>query len=411
MHAIHKILAEAAGKRKVSPGEIIIAKVDTAGINDIYPQVVHSFNAMGASKVFDPEKIVFIFDHHAPPSTVSAADNQQLMRKFCANYGIKHLTDVNQGICHQVLIEMGLSQPGKLIVITDSHSTSHGALGAFSTGLGATDMAGVLVSGELWLRVPEVVKVDLSGTLSADVMAKDVALMLLGDLGTSFALYKTLEFSGETIQKMPTVERLVLCNMAVEMGAKSAYIAPDNQTRNYLNEKAGIESSAQQFQNDSDFTYQAVYKYNVSGLVPQIACPHSVDNVMPVEQKKGIKINQAFLGSCIGGRVEDIGIASEILEGKKIATGVRLLITPASQLELQIAIEKGYISKLIEAGATLTAVGCGACCGVHQGLIGYGEVCVTASARNFPGRMGSDGSDVYVASPRTVALAALTGHL
>ncbi|MGB4417409.1 MAG: 3-isopropylmalate dehydratase large subunit [bacterium] len=411
MHAVHKILARAAGKDYVKAGQIIMARVDVAGVNDIYPQVVHSFRAMGARKVFAPEKIVFIFDHHAPPATVSAADNQKMMRDFCQELGIENLTDINAGICHQVLVERGFSRPDRLMVVTDSHSTSHGALGAFSTGVGATDMAGVLVSGELWLRVPEVVLVEFTGTLPPGVMAKDLALFLLGRLGTRFALYKTLEFAGEVIDRMPTAERMVLCNMAVEMGAKAAYIAPDAETYSYLQEKAGLGLQGEAFQTDPGFAYEAVYPFDVSELEPLVACPHGVDRVTPVSQLAPVAVNQAFIGSCIGGRLEDLAVAAEVLRGRSLAPGVRLLVTPSSTRELQEAMARGYIQDLLAAGATLATPGCGACCGVHLGLIGAGEVCVTASARNFRGRMGSNDSQVYVASPRTVALAALQGYL
>ncbi|MGI6142399.1 MAG: 3-isopropylmalate dehydratase large subunit [bacterium] len=411
MHAVHKILAQASGNDYVKPGEIIMAKVDVAGINDIYPQVVHSFRAMGATKVFDPEKIVFIFDHHAPPATVSAADNQKMMRDFCQEMGIAHLTDINAGICHQVLVEGGFSRPDRVMVVTDSHSTSHGALGAFSTGLGATEMAGVLVAGEIWLKVPEVVLVEFYGDLPSGVMAKDLALFLLGRLGTRFALYKTLEFTGEVIDRMPTAERMVLCNMAVEMGAKSAYIAPDVETYSYLKEKAELEVQGKTFQTDPGFTYEAVYRFDVSELEPLVACPHGVDKVTPVSQLNPVAVNHAFIGSCIGGRLEDLAVAAEVLRGKSLAQGVRLVVTPSSTKELQEAIANGYIQDLLAAGATLATPGCGACCGVHLGLIGAGEVCVTASARNFRGRMGSNDSKVYVASPRTVATAALQGYL
>lgn len=411
LHAVHKILARASGQEHVKPGQIIVAKVDVAGVNDIYPQVIYSFQAMGATKVFDPEKIIFMFDHHAPPATVSAADNQKLMRDFCAEHGIVHLSDINAGICHQILVERGLSQPDKVMVITDSHSTSHGALGAFSTGIGATDMAGVLVAGELWFRVPEVIRVEFTGTLAVGVMAKDMALLLLQKLGTRFALYKTLEFTGETISQLSVPERMVLCNMAVEMGAKSTYIEPDEKTWSYLEEKAGLKITTEPVRTDPGFSYTASYRFDVSSLGPLVACPHSVGNVVAVNELEPVPINQGFIGSCIGGRLDDLAVAAEVLRGKRIAPGVRFLVTPSSTKELQLAMAKGYIDDLLAAGATVATPGCGACCGVHLGLIGAGEVCVTASARNFPGRMGSNESQVYVASPRTVAQAALNGYL
>jgi 3-isopropylmalate/(R)-2-methylmalate dehydratase large subunit len=259
--------------------------------------------------------------------------------------------------------------------------------------------------------VPEVIKVELSGKPGPAVMAKDIALLLLQKLGTRFALYKTLEFSGAVIEKMATPERMVLCNMAVEMGAKSSYIAPDKETASYLKEKSGKSMTEKSFSTDEGFEYAKTYTFDLSDMEPLVACPHNVDNVHPLSGIDRTPINQAFIGSCIGGRLEDLAIAADELRGKKIASGVRLIVTPSSTREMQAAMEKGYIADLLAAGATITTPGCGACCGVHLGLIGEGEVGVTASARNFPGRMGSSKSMLYVASVRTVARAAISGHL
>ncbi len=409
MHAVHKILAKASGKEKVQVGEIVDAKIDIAGINDIYLTVLVSFNDMKGKKVWDREKVVFFFDHNAPSSILQASENQKKMRAFIKEQGIKHLFDLNEGICHQVLPEAGMVRPGNIIIITDSHTTTHGAFGAFSTGVGSTDLAIIMMTGELWFRVPKIINVRLEGRMKDNVMAKDIAVHILGQLGTGFANYKVIEFSGSVVKNLPMDERTVLCNLAVEMGAKSAYIQPDEVTLEYLKTRTDKEFTVHE--TDDDFVYDKEYLFDVSELEPQIAVPHSVDNARNVQQFEGIPMDQVFIGSCTGGKYSDIAIAAEYLKGKKVAKDTRLIVTPASKEVMVKLIEKGYYQILIDAGAILTPPGCGACGGGHLGLLASDEKCASTSNRNFVGRMGSEESEVYLVSPLTAAATAVTGKL
>ncbi|MGC9490310.1 MAG: 3-isopropylmalate dehydratase large subunit [Thermovirgaceae bacterium] len=408
MHAIEKILARASGRKKVTAGEIVIAEVDVAEVNDLYLQVVKSFYELGGTEVANPEKTTFVFDHYSPAPTIKAACNHKSMREFCSKRGIRHLFDIGDGVCHQVLVESGMVGPGKIVVETDSHTTTMGALGAFGTGVGATDMAVILITGKLWFKVPSVMKVVLKGDLNDSVMAKDLILHVIGDLKQDAAIYKAVEFAGEAVRKMPQEERMVLCNMAVEMGAKTAYIAPDDITYEYLArygwEKGDVPVT------DEDYEYESIVTYDVSKITPCVALPGSVDNVSPIPGEK-IRIDQVFLGTCTGGRLNDIRVAAEILKGKKVAPGTRFVVIPASRLVFQDAMKAGYIETLVDAGAVLSTPGCGPCLGAHEGVLAPDEKCVSTSSRNFPGRMGSTEAQVYIASPATAAVTALKGHL
>ena len=408
MHAVEKILTKAAGKDKVATGEIVNCKVDLAGINDLYLQTLRSFYEMGGKKVHDPKKIVVFLDHYAPASTITQADNQKQFREFCWEQGIDLLMDVDQGVCHQVLADKGLSRPGMLTVVTDSHTTTHGAFGLFGTGVGATDLAIIMITGQLWFRVPEVVKINLEGQPKPGVFAKDIILHVIGALGADYGLYKAIEFTGPTLQYLSVAERMTLCNMTTEMGAKTAYIQPDEITAAFMRAK-GIACEA--VTTDTGYEYAVTHNYDVSGLTAQIAAPHSVDNVKPVNELLGTPINQAFLGTCTGGRTEDVAIAAKILQGKKVHPKTRFLVVPASKNVLLEIMEKGYLKTLVEAGATFVTPSCAACLGTHQGVLAPGENCITSSSRNFPGRMGSTKAGVYVASPAAVAAAALEGRI
>ncbi|MEL7565253.1 MAG: 3-isopropylmalate dehydratase large subunit [Dehalobacterium sp.] len=408
MHALEKILAKASGEKKVQAGDIVTVPVDVAGINDLYLQVIQSFKEIGVQKVWDPAKIVFFFDHYAPAPTIKSASNQKEMRDFAKSQGINHVFDINTGVCHQVLIESGMSLPGKIIVITDSHSTTHGALGAFGTGVGATDLAAILAAGQTWLLVPEIIGIRIEGKMPTGVSAKDIVLKIVGELGPSAAVYKAVEYYGDTVEQLSLAERMVLCNMAVELGAKTSYIQPNGQVLEYAGDYG---KEFELFETDQGFKYRAEYVFNVEELKPQVALPHSIDQVVPVDQGGKKKIHQAFIGTCTGGRLEDIAIAAAILKNKKIAEGTRLIIIPASGKILMEAINKGYLQTLLAAGATFSAPGCGPCLGAHQGILAPGEACITTSSRNFPGRMGSTEAEVYVASPATVAASALAGYL
>jgi 3-isopropylmalate/(R)-2-methylmalate dehydratase large subunit len=408
MHAIEKILARASGRKKVASGEIVIAEVDVAEVNDLYLQVVKSFYELGGTEVANPEKTTFVFDHYSPAPTIKAACNHKSMREFCSKRGIRHLFDIGDGVCHQVLAESGMVGPGKIVVETDSHTTTMGALGAFGTGVGATDMAVILITGKLWFKVPSVMKVVLEGDPNGSVMAKDLILHVIGDLKQDAAIYKAVEFAGEAVRKMPQEERMVLCNMAVEMGAKTAYIAPDDITHEYL-ARYGWEKGEVPV-TDEDYEYESIVTYDVSKITPCVALPGSVDNVSSIPDEE-IRIDQVFLGTCTGGRLNDIRVAAEILEGKKVAQGTRFVVIPASRLVFQDAMKAGYIETLVDAGAVLSTPGCGPCLGAHEGVLAPGEKCVSTSSRNFPGRMGSTEAQVFIASPATAAATALKGRL
>ena len=413
MHPLYQILADAAGRDKVTPGEFIIAKVDLAEINDLYLQVIMSFKEMGGDKIWDSQKVTFVMDHYAPPPTIKAAENQTKMREFAKEQGIKYFFDINRGVCHQVMPEEGLVWPDMVLVATDSHTTTHGAFGAFSTGIGATDMAAVLLTGEIWFRVPEIIKIKIQGKIRKGVMAKDIILYIISQLGTDIALYKAVEYTGETVTDMSLDERLVLCNMAVEMGAKATYIKPDKKVWDYISlvnpQKIQECRPIKQINEKENEVYESVYNFDISNLEPQVALPYRVDNVVPVSQVAGEPINQALIGTCTGGRINDIKIAAQILKGRKIFSSVRLLIIPVSNKILEKCIELGYIQTLLNAGATLVTPSCGPCLGAHEGVLSSGESCISTSSRNFPGKMGSSEAKIFLSSPATAAASAIKG--
>lgn len=409
MHAIEKLLAKKAGKSSVKTGEIINCEVDMAGINDLYLQTLRSFFEMGGKKVYDPSRVIMFLDHYAPASTITQAANQKQFREFCWDQGIDLLMDIDQGVCHQVLADKGLAYPGEIVVITDSHTTTHGAFGAFGTGVGATDLAIILATGKLWFRVPEIIKINFEGKLPKGVYAKDAILHAIGELGADYAVYKAVEFAGSMLTHLSISERMALCNMSTEMGAKTSYIQPDVITMAFLKEK--VTRPYEIYHTDEDFEYADEITFDVSKLTPQLAAPSSVDNVYDVSQFIGRHIDQAYLGSCTGGRAEDIGIAAKILSGKKVASRTRFVIVPASKGVLLEAMEKGYVQTLVEAGATFVTPGCAACLGTHEGMIASGETCITTTNRNFPGRMGDTKAEIFLGSPAAVAAAALMGEI
>jgi 3-isopropylmalate/(R)-2-methylmalate dehydratase large subunit len=352
-------------------------------------------------------------DHYAPAPTIKAAENQKKMRKFAKEQGIKHFFDINRGVCHQVMPEEGLVWPGMMLVATDSHTTTHGALGAFSTGIGATDMAAVLLTGEIWLRVPEIIKINITGKTKKGIMAKDIILYIISKLGTDVALYKAIEYTGEVVNEMFLDERLVLCNMSVEMGAKATYIKPDEKVMEYIShtnpEKYKEFRSVKRTNNINREEYESIYNFDISDLEPQVALPHRVNNVVSVSQAAGKPIHQALIGTCTGGRINDIKTAAEIIKGKKISPHVRLLVIPASSQILKKCIDLGYIQILLDSGATLATPSCGPCLGAHEGVLAPGENCISTSSRNFPGRMGSSEAKIFLSSPATAAASAIKG--
>lgn len=409
MHALEKILAAHSGKEVVKVGEVVNCRVDIAEVNDLYLQTIRSFYEIGGKKVKNPEGIAFVFDHYAPAPTMQSADNQQQMRQFISEQGIRYLFDVNAGVCHQVMPEAGIVWPGMILVATDSHTTTHGAFGAFSTGVGATDLAAIMLTGELWFRVPEVIKITIDGHLRPGVMAKDVILHIIGLLKQDAAVYKAIEYTGSTVAELSVAGRMVICNMAVEMGAKATYIRPDDKVLKYV--QAHSDRDFTVYDTDSDYRYSAEHNFDVGELTPMVAVPHSVDDVVPVSEVAGVPVNQVFIGTCTGGRFEDIEMAARIIKGKKIAANCRMVVMPGSADVLMRCIKAGYMEALISAGATFATPGCGPCAGVHAGVMAAGEVCVSTSSRNFLGRMGSTGAKIYSASPATAAASALTGKL
>ncbi len=409
MHAIEKILAAKAGKTEVHGGEIVNCQIDYAGINDLYYQTVKSFYEMGGKKVASPDKVILFFDHYAPCASEKQADNHKKFRTFAKEQGIEQVMDIDQGVCHQLMVDKGLSRPGASIVITDSHTTTHGAFGAFATGVGATDMAVILATGQLWFMVPEVIRINLVGALPQGVYAKDIILHIIGDLKADYGVYKAVEFAGPVLKALSVSERMAMCNMSTEMGAKTSYIQPDEITQAYLKEHNITDYTV--YETDSNYEYAADLTYDVSALKPQVAAPFSVDNVKEISELEGLHVDQAYIGSCTGGRTEDFAIAAKILRGKKIPVGTRLIIVPATKYVLEECLRAGYIQVLLEAGATLTAAGCAACLGIHQGLLAADEVCISSTNRNFPGRMGSVKGLIHLASPATVAASALNGRI
>lgn len=412
MHAIEKILAKNSGRERVSPGEIVTAKIDFAEINDLYLQTIYSFYEMGGKKVWDNTRAAFVFDHYAPAPTIKSAANQREMRQFAKENGLKFHFDTQCGVCHQVMPEAGVIYPGMIVVATDSHTTTHGAFGALGTGCGATDMACILMTGELWFRVPEIIEVRLEGEAPAGVYPKDVILHVLGQIKADGAVYKAIDFTGSYVEKLGVPGRMTICNMAVEMGAKTAYMQPNQAVLDYVSARAvrpfEVETT------DPDFVYSESHVFDVSTLEPQLACPHSVDNVRPLTQVVAdgdVTLDQGYIGSCTGGRTEDLSEAARILKGKHIPPYTRLVVVPASAEVMRACMDKGIIQDLMDAGATITSPGCGACLGAHEGVIAPGEVCITSTNRNFPGRMGSTGAQIYLASPATVAASILNGKI
>ncbi len=409
MHAIEKLLAKKAGKQIVKTDEIVNCDIDMAGINDLYLQTIRSFFEMGAKKVYDPSKVIMFLDHYAPASSIQQAQNQKEFREFCWDQGIELLMDIDQGVCHQVLADKGLAYPGEIVVITDSHTTTHGAFGAFGTGVGATDLAIILVTGKLWFRVPEIVKINFEGVPPKGVYAKDMILHAIGKLGADFAVYKAVEFSGSALKYLSISERMAMCNMSTEMGAKTSYIQPDEITMKFLEQKVTKEYEI--FHTDEDFKYESEISFNITNLKPQIAAPFSVDNVFDINEYIGQEIDQAYLGSCTGGRADDIAIAAKILKNKKIANRTRFVIVPASKEVFLESMKNGDVQTLVTAGATFVTPGCAACLGTHQGMLASGERCITTTSRNFTGRMGEVSAKIFLGSPAAVAVAALEGKI
>ena len=415
---VQKILAQATGQKSVKVGDIVEPKVSLAMSHENGALVINQFNEIykgtgKEAKVWDPSRIALIFDHRVPAESSKTATNQKKIRAFVAEQGITKFHDIRgdeMGICHQILPEHGYVRPGYVVVGTDSHTTSHGALGAFSFGIGATEMASVWTLGSILnVQVPPTIKVVVNGKFNKYVEPKDLILYLIGKISAEGANFKVIEFHGEAIKNMSISGRLTICNMAVEAGATSGIVPGDDTTVKYLREVAGVTGDIPVVQPDEDAEYDKIVEINANELAPQIACPHTVDNVKPVNEVEGIKIEQVVVGSCTNGRLDDIENAANIMRGKKVARGTRMLIFPASGKIYQEAMKKGWLGDLMEAGAVIANPGCGPCLGIHQGALGDGEKALSTTNRNFKGRMGNPDSEVYLCSPTVAAYSAIKG--
>jgi len=408
MTMAEKILARASKAKSVAAGEYVTATVDRIMAHEAFGACARTLLQLGITQLFDPDRVVVILDHYFPAPTPAAAGIHRLVRQAAERFGIRHFLG-HAGICHQVLSEQGYILPGHLVLGTDSHSTTYGAFGAGGTGIGLTEMSYVLATGQLWMQVPPTIRFDLVGERGAGLMSKDIVLHIAGAFGTEVAQYRAIEFAGPVASRMSIASRMTMSNMGVELGAKFAFFAADEQTLAYLRERTDERLAL--FGPDPDATYAAVHEVDVSDLEPQVACPHNPGNVKPVSQVGDVRVDQAFLGSCTNGRLEDLAVAAQILKGRKVNPRTRLLITPASQQVYLEATAAGYTETLLEAGAYITPPGCGACPGGHMGVLGAGEVCISSTNRNFRGRMGSPEADVYLGSPATVAAAAVAGRI
>ena len=418
MTLVEKILAKAAGLASVSKGEVVEPRVDLAMSHEngalVLNQFLEIYKGTGLqARVWDPSRIAIIFDHRVPAESAKTATNQQKVRQFVEQQGIGKFHDIRGdegGICHQILPENGYVLPGTVVVGTDSHTTSHGALGAFAFGIGATEMASVWTLGSvLNVEVPGTIKVVVRGNFPEFVLPKDLILYLIGQLTAEGANFKVIEFHGPAIENMPTSGRLTICNMSVEAGATAGIVPADSETLRYLREVAGVQQPIEVLTPDAEAVYDRVFEVDVSGMDPQIACPHAVDNVKPVQEVAGKPIQQIVIGSCTNGRLDDIASAARIVAGKKVARGVRMLVFPASGRIFREAIAQGYISTLMEAGALVANSGCGPCLGIHQGALADNETALSTTNRNFKGRMGNPNSEVYLCSPAVAAASALSG--
>jgi len=394
-------------EKECRAGEVVMAPVDGAMIHDITgPLAINVMKEMGGGRVFDPDKVIMLFDHQIPADSISAAENHVMMRTFAREQGI-HNYDIKEGVCHQVVPEKGRVKPGDIIVGSDSHTCAYGALGAFSTGIGSTDMAYVLKFGELYFRVPETIQINANGQFQDRVGPKDLILTLAGDIGADGATYRALEFCGDAFSKMDIPGRMTCANMAIEMGAKAGIVPPDEKTFEYL--RGRVDCTPFSLASDEDAEFYEKRSYDVSRINPKIAVPHNVDNVVDVTEVAGRPVDQVFIGSCTNGRYEDFARAAEVLGDNVFSDDVRVIMVPASKDEYMKILKAGLIGKFVEAGALVEAPCCGPCMGGAFGLLAPGEVSLSTSNRNFRGRQGSTESFVYLSSPETAAASAITG--
>ncbi len=424
-----KALARAAGLSEVVAGQVVDVRPDIVLSHDNTAAIYRIFRDIGVESIAIPERLAITLDHAVPAPTAQHARNHAEVREFVKRYGIRHFFEVGRGICHQVLSEEALVLPGQLILGADSHTPHFGWLGAFGAGVGRTEVAALWATGELWLRVPETIKFVITGELGRGVTSKDLCLHLIGQFGADGGLYLSVEFSGPALEKLSLDSRMVIPNMLAEFGVKNAYLPPDEAVFEYLAERkarrqtadGGSRTAQAQISNlksqikagalypDVDAAYAAVYTIDAATIELTIACPHSVDNTQPLAAVRGRKIHQAFIGTCTNGRLEDLAVAAEVVRGKRVAAGTRLLVIPASSEVYLAALQRGYVQTLLEAGAVFGTPGCGPCMGNHMGVLAPGEVCLSSANRNFKGRMGQPEAEIYLASPAVVAASAITG--
>ena len=405
---IEKIIRNNVG-HAVTPGDIVTVNVDRVMIHDIFiPFVAEKFEEMGFQKLWDPDKVVLIYDHLVPASQLDDTRHFHTGDAFAEKYGMKNVHR-SDGICHQLMTEVGYVKPGNIVFGTDSHTTTYGCVGAFSSGIGYTEMASILGTGTMWIKVPETIKVVIDGELPENVMSKDVILRLIGDLGADGATYRALEFTGSAVKNMSVASRMTIANMAIEAGAKCALFTPDEKTAEYC--EIELNDFQKSLVGDEDATYLNIVTYRAEDLVPVMACPSQVDKIRDVSTLEGTEIDQVFIGSCTNGRLEDLAAAAEVLKGKKVADYVKLIVTPASRKIYRQAIELGILDTLAEAGAMITHPGCGLCCGRAGGILTDGERVVATNNRNFLGRMGTSKVEIYLASPKTAAACAVAGKI
>ena len=403
-----KVLARTSGRAQVTPGEIVDAFPDVVMSNTATWRSIKQFHSVGVNELRDPDRIVVVLDHISPAKSEVDANNHATIREFVKRHGIKNFYDVNAGIAHVVMMEKGHVLPGQLILGTDSHSTIYGALGAFGTGVGFTEVTSVWLTGKLWMKVPESIKIVLKGSLSAGVFSKDLMLKLIGDLTANGCTYKSVEFCGDLTSRLSVSERMTLSNLAMELGAKCAMVAPDEATMKFL--QGRTSKPVEMIRPDPDARYAKEVTIDADTLEPMVSCPHQVDNVKSVSELKGVKIHQAFLGSCANAKLDDLAIAAGILKGHSIHPNVRMIVTPASRDIYVQAAKEGIVATLVESGAIITNPGCGACA-EDGGTLGDGEVCLSTGNRNFLGRMGNRNSFIYLSSPATLAASAIRGEI
>ena len=410
MTIAQKILAAKSGKASVRPGEIVDAYPDLVMSHTATWRSVAVMKRVGATKLYDPERLAIVLDHIAPAKSEKNAADHQVCRNFAREYGVRKFYDVDAGIAHLVLMEHGHVAPGDLIVGTDSHCTIYGSLGALGSGIGYTEVTSVWITGKLWMKVPESFRITLDGRFAAGVYAKDLMLHLIGTLGADGCGYKSVEFVGTAIRSMSISERMTMANLAMEMGVKCVFVPPDEKTAEYLRGRLEKAERYRPVRADPDAVYEKDIAVNLSELEPMVACPHEVENTKPVREVLGTRIDQAFLGSCANAKYEDMVVVSKILKGRRVHPNVRLIITPGSKEILLEATKSGVLQTLLESGGLLTNPGCGACAG-DGGVLADGEVCLSTANRNFLGRMGSNKAEIYLSSPATLAASAIKGEI